>query len=187
MTRARSSGSPRAADSGPTTKRVEVPTRQAFLPPCPPSWINRFVDWVDRLPEPAGLYYLGAAVLLASLQPVIQWSAGTYPVGEVDLFNVLVAVTVSYQVGLMHYLIRTSEGSFWEFRPALHAHMDRGQPTQMGDLNNALAGVEIERAAFEPIPTWPWERGTLRGLVAARVVPVLIWLAQFALQRILVK
>ena len=92
-----------------------------FVPPYPPSWINRFVDGVDRLPGPAWTYYAGAAGLLTYLQLTIQWWAGTYPRGSVDWFNVLVAVTAPYLLGLMHYLIRTSGGSFDEFRPALRA------------------------------------------------------------------
>jgi hypothetical protein len=67
----------------------------------------------------------------------------------------------------------------------LHRRMDSRRLGKIDNLNKALARLEIERAAFERIPTWPWERGTLRGLVAALVVPVLIWLAQFSLQRTL--
>jgi hypothetical protein len=89
-----------------------------LAPPYPQSWINRLVDRVDRLPGPPWVYYLAVASLLAGLQLVIQWTAGTYSFPFVDRFNVLVAVAVPYQIGLMHYLIHTSQHSLEEFRPA---------------------------------------------------------------------
>jgi hypothetical protein len=33
------------------------------------------------------------------------------------------------------------------------------------------------------VPTWPWPPSTLRGFVIALVIPILIWLVQFGLQR----
>ena len=369
----------------------QLPSQPAptFVPPYPPSWINRFIDGVDRLPGPTWVYYAGSALLLIYLQLTIQWSAGTYPRGSVDWFNVLVAVTVPYLLGLMHYLIRTSGAGFDEFRPGLratqtegealryrmtilparpvvivaaaitaacsalvllsyvmdqagwhvgtdilggnifrigpqvfhiaatvpsiasttvilltswwaistyaylmvhqlrlissiylhntdirlfrlgplysfsrhtlrsalgllllaygliatapevinaplglgswvllvagavatflwpllgvhralvqektrmlnetgsrfeagvarlHARMDDGRLERMDDLNKALASLEIERAALERVPTWPWERGTLRSLVAALVLPLILWLAQTLLEKAL--
>lgn len=67
----------------------------------------------------------------------------------------------------------------------LNRRMDRNEPTRMDDLNKALASLEIERAALERVPTWPWERGTLRTLVAALVLPLILWLAQTFLERAL--
>ena len=67
----------------------------------------------------------------------------------------------------------------------LHRRMDRNELARMDDLNKALASLEIERAALERVPTWPWERGTLRSLVAAIVIPLLIWAIQAILQRYL--
>ncbi len=67
----------------------------------------------------------------------------------------------------------------------LHRRMDRNELTRMDDLNKALASLEIERGALERVPTWPWERGTLRSLIAAIVIPLLIWTIQAILQRYL--
>lgn len=111
MKRARSRAVPPAAAASPPP----------FIPPYSPSWINRLADRVERLPGPAWGTYVGAAFLLTWLQLAIQWSAGTYPPGTIDWFTVVVAVTVPYLLGLMHYLIRTSAAGFDEFRPALRA------------------------------------------------------------------
>ena len=53
----------------------------------------------------------------------------------------------------------------------------------MDDLSKALASLEIERASLERVPTWPWERGTLRSLVAALLLPLILWLAQAFLEK----
>lgn len=89
-----------------------------LIPPYAPSWINRFADWVDRLPGPAWGFYLLVSLVLLALQWAIQVAAGR----AVDGFNLLVAVTVPYELGLMHYLIRTSAGALEEMRPALRAN-----------------------------------------------------------------
>jgi hypothetical protein len=54
-----------------------------------------------------------------------------------------------------------------------------------GQLNKTLASLELEQAALRRIPTWPWEPGTLRGVLAALVLPIVIWLIQYVLQRLL--
>ncbi len=67
----------------------------------------------------------------------------------------------------------------------LHQRVDKKALTKMDDLNKALMSLEIERAALQRIPTWPWEAGTLRGVAATLVLPLVIWLVQYILQRIL--
>lgn len=60
----------------------------------------------------------------------------------------------------------------------LHRRMAHNEPTRMDDLNKALAALEIEHASLARVPTWPWPPGTLRGVVAAVLLPVAIWLIQ---------
>jgi hypothetical protein len=67
----------------------------------------------------------------------------------------------------------------------LHQRIDKKTLTRMDDLNRTLSTLEIERAALQRIPTWPWEAGTLRGVVAALVLPIVIWLVQFVLTKLL--
>ena len=43
----------------------------------------------------------------------------------------------------------------------------------------------MEAADLQRIPTWPWSPGTPRGVVAAVFLPVILWLVQFGLQRLL--
>jgi hypothetical protein len=67
----------------------------------------------------------------------------------------------------------------------LHQRVDRRRLKAMDDLNKTLSSLEIEQAALRRVPTWPWEPGTLRGIIAAVLLPVFIWTIQFFLGQIL--
>jgi len=67
----------------------------------------------------------------------------------------------------------------------LHQRVDKKALAKMDDLNKTLTSLELERAALQRIPTWPWDPGTPRGLAVTLVLPLIIWLAQYILQRLL--
>lgn len=67
----------------------------------------------------------------------------------------------------------------------LHRRLDQAKITGMDDLHKALASLDLERAHLRRVPTWPWQPETLRGLVAALLLPIVIWLIQYILQRVL--
>jgi hypothetical protein len=67
----------------------------------------------------------------------------------------------------------------------LHRRINSGQIQGMDDLNKAMASLEIEHAALNRISTWPWQAETVRWFIAALLFPVVVWLAQWILQRML--
>ena len=67
----------------------------------------------------------------------------------------------------------------------LHRRLDQAKITGMDDLHKALASLDLERAHLSRVPTWPWQPETLRGLVAALALPIVIWLIQYGLGRLL--
>ena len=64
----------------------------------------------------------------------------------------------------------------------LHRRMDQGRLRQMDDLYKAIASLDLERATLNKIPTWPWEPGSIRGVAAALLLPLALWLIQQVLQ-----
>ncbi len=56
---------------------------------------------------------------------------------------------------------------------------------QMDYLNKALANLEILQTGLRRIPTWPWQLGAARGLLAALLLPVAVWAIQLLLGRFL--
>jgi hypothetical protein len=67
----------------------------------------------------------------------------------------------------------------------LHRRIDTDDLTEMDNLNKTLTSLELERAALERISTWPWNPETPRAVVAALLFPVVVWLLQRVLERVL--
>lgn len=67
----------------------------------------------------------------------------------------------------------------------LHASIDTDDLNGLETVNKGLSNLELELKVLQRIPTWPWPPETLRWLVAALLFPLLIWLAQWILERIL--
>jgi hypothetical protein len=53
------------------------------------------------------------------------------------------------------------------------------------DLKKLIAALEIEEEALNNVSTWPWQPETVRYLMTALLLPLVLWLAQFFLQRVL--
>jgi hypothetical protein len=67
----------------------------------------------------------------------------------------------------------------------LHRRIDANEMTDMDNLNKTLASLELEYTAIDRISTWPWRTETVRTVTAALFVPVVVWLFQWILRRIL--
>jgi len=67
----------------------------------------------------------------------------------------------------------------------LHQDVERGQYRSAPAVKDAVTALDIELSRLARIPTWPWNPGTPRGVAAAVLLPVFIWLIQFGLQRLL--
>jgi hypothetical protein len=67
----------------------------------------------------------------------------------------------------------------------LHEDIDADNMASMDDRNKALESLEIEQQVLSRISSWPWQPETVRWFVAALLFPVIIWLMQWALQRVL--
>ncbi len=67
----------------------------------------------------------------------------------------------------------------------LHQVIERGEFAAVPPVKDAISALDIELTRLARIPTWPWNPGTLRGVVATVFLPVAIWLVQFLLQQVL--
>jgi hypothetical protein len=65
----------------------------------------------------------------------------------------------------------------------LHQRVDSESLEGMDDLNKTIASLETEQNLLERIPTWPWQPETVRLLVTALALPLVLWLVQYILQR----
>lgn len=82
---------------------------------------------------------------------------------------------------------RLTENGEWQ-RAAiaeLHRRVEEGSMTDMDNLNKTMASLELEHATLDRISTWPWKQDTLRAVALALFFPVMVWLTQWVLQRVL--
>lgn len=85
------------------------------------SWIDRFTDWVDRLPGPAWAFYAGLALvwLLAAHFALGRRSNGSLPFGNLAWFPLAAPIWPVLPIALIHYLDRQASRALAVFRPAM--------------------------------------------------------------------
>jgi hypothetical protein len=69
----------------------------------------------------------------------------------------------------------------------VHHSIDENKPGEVEHLNSALTGLNTEREILTNIPTWPWRAGTLSGFLSAIALPIILLLAQIAIERFLAR
>jgi len=100
-----------AEHKGPAIQNTEVP--------FPPSWIDRFIVWIDHLPGPAWVFYVVSTLAIAFLGNATFWIDGSLPFGSVDRLITVVSTMVFYWLALYQYLTRVGSRSLKTFRPLL--------------------------------------------------------------------
>jgi hypothetical protein len=70
-------------------------------------------------------------------------------------------------------------------RAEVHARAGAHTLADVGGVSEAMLAVRGDRDALQKTPTWPWQPGTPRGVAAALLLPIIIWLLQFVLEKFL--
>ncbi len=89
--------------------------------PYSASWVDRLVDWIERISGPPWAFYTGVSLVLIIGFAGLQWAWGAYPVGTFHRIHVFLGVGIPFMLGLLHYLDRYTDGAFSRFRPAMDA------------------------------------------------------------------
>jgi hypothetical protein len=88
--------------------------------PYKPSWVDRFNDWVEKLPVSAWIFYVGLGLGLILIQVLFLWLDGGLAVAEVLLpviiFN---ALSIPFLLGLIHLLDDQAVTALDSMRPVL--------------------------------------------------------------------
>ncbi len=103
---------------------LEATPHERVSLPYQPSWVNRLMDWVERRPGPAWLYYLAATVLFSGAYVGVQWWENGYPL-VVSQTILLTITTALYYLGAVHYLDNVARDAMVRFRPAIKAPAHR--------------------------------------------------------------
>jgi hypothetical protein len=89
------------------------------MPPYPPSVVDRFTAWADRLPGPVWLFYLLLLALLILITNGVTWLDGSVPVGTFDRYRTSIAFYPVITLALIPSLNRVARHALRLFRPAL--------------------------------------------------------------------
>ena len=68
----------------------------------------------------------------------------------------------------------------------VHKRVDMEKFDEAGTLGGSLNALSHELSTIKEISTWPWQPETFKWLFTAMVLPLLMWLAQYFLGRLLV-
>jgi hypothetical protein len=64
-----------------------------------------------------------------------------------------------------------------------HGHLDEHALDHVPALKTAMEYLLAEKEMLAKLPTWPWQPGTVGGLGAALILPILLWAIQHVLER----
>lgn len=138
----------------------------------------------------AGGFLVYNYIWFAAAPPLLE-----HPVGRTlgIFFSAIAVLTFAWPLWGVHRrlvqekkkLLLESSTHFEAAVAQLHDRINRDQLSEMDDLHKTLTSLEIEQAALRRIPTWPWEPGVMRGVMAAVFLPIIIWLIQTLLEKLL--
>lgn len=135
---------------------VQPPIVATHTEPYEPSMLDRFTDWVDRLPISSELFYTAFAALLIGLQLVTQWNGS---LDSIHAFPLAYILTIPYALALMHYLDKVAAQTLARFRPLM-----------------SISDTEYDAMQYRltTLPVRPVLLAALIGVLNA--VTVLIWI-----------
>lgn len=88
-------------------------------PPYRPSWVDRLIAQIDRLPFPKWIFYVALYVVGSLMQHATMWLDGVIPVGELDRAWLANTVWVALPLGWIHYLGRLARRGLDRFAPVV--------------------------------------------------------------------
>jgi len=137
--------------------------------PFSPSWLDRTMDAVRRLPVPAVVVYAVVGIALAAARTFVGWHDGSYPVGTVLPVHLLDGIVPLYFVAAIHYLDDLASRALDDYR----AKLARDAPS-----------LEILRYRVTTMPSVPaLVLGIIGFVVGAVYLPLLLSPVDFAASR----
>lgn len=109
------------------------------------------------------------------------------------LFGIFaIAAFVGPLVGVHHLLVDAKEHALAEnaqvlkvVRVDLYQRSTARELAGASELHDVLAALRSEREALERIHTWPWQSETLRSVIVALILPLVLWFIQWLFGRLL--
>ncbi|MEW6406219.1 MAG: hypothetical protein AB1649_30910 [Chloroflexota bacterium] len=101
------------------TPTSNLPQPEIAAQPYPPSFVDRLMAWIERLPGSTWGFYLLATAVIVVLSHGLRWLDGSIATGTFDPFRLANDSLTIYALAILHLLNSTARRSLEEFRPAL--------------------------------------------------------------------
>jgi hypothetical protein len=90
-----------------------------------PSWIHKFFRWVDRLPGPYWLFYIGIVVITGLLNNIVAWYSHVLPLGVINWYFAFTAFFFAYYLFALDINFRVAKESIIEFLTKVNETEDK--------------------------------------------------------------
>lgn len=130
------------------------------------AWVATEPDLADDKISLAAALVTGVVALLTFLLPLL------------GIHRMLEAEKTEAQVAVAQRIKRCID--------ELHQRMDESFAAEVEAPIKIMAGLQQELAYLSKLPTWPWQPETVRGLVTAVFLPIVLWLSTRLLERVFV-
>lgn len=128
-------------------------------------------------------FYLTATHLLSDLYSVMS---GLGAIGISAIVFVVPVLGIHDQlVAAKGAAIESVATRFYAVTAELHTATERQDLAVMDPLNKAVGALDAELSRLSTIPTWPWQPETLRWIVGALMFPIVLFVAQALLSRLI--
>jgi len=126
---------------------------------------------------------VGHGLVLLSMPSYYLSTSGLLYVGIVTLVAIVIFVApLSAVHGRMRLAKEALLGQIGEdqkrINDRLHVAINHDSLTDIDQLRLAVAALKEQREVLERLPVWPWRGQTIRGLVPALLVPLIVYLSQ---------
>ncbi len=105
---------------------------------------------------------------------------------------IAIVIFIAPLVGIHHLLVEEKEKLLASSARRVEAaiaqfdhRLDSGELNDMTPMKDTLEGLAAKQTFIDNIPTWPWSRETSRLLVTAITLPIILFVIQYVVQRLI--
>lgn len=118
--------------------------------PYKPSWVDRYFDWIDKLPIPSWLFYLLLFLFTTTFANLPYWVEGLHPFFSFTAAASVGGLWLPVQQGATHLLDRSVKAALKSFRPAMKADKEEFARL-LFEMENMPSGIVLLMTVFIPV------------------------------------
>lgn len=158
-----------------------------------PRWLYRFFRLLERISIPAWLLAVLVVIVNRVAHHWVAWRSGYLQQGQLNAYFAALALLFYVPLAGINRRMRQAKESLLkaanqdlkDIYEQIRATAQAGDYAQLEHLKAPLAALKESRDMIKAVPTWPWQPNTLRNLFAPLLFPIIVFLVQLLVQRVL--